>query len=52
MSGLVVTELRISCLVHESLADKAMCVLHEAFGLGETEAPMGPRLVAVGGNAA
>ncbi|EYF01222.1 aspartate kinase [Chondromyces apiculatus] len=52
VSGLVVTELRISCLVNEAVADKAMCVLHEAFGLGEAEAPAGPRLVAVGGNAA
>jgi aspartate kinase len=33
VSGLVVSELRISCLVDESAADQAVRVLHEAFGL-------------------
>ncbi|WP_245678359.1 aspartate kinase [Chondromyces crocatus] len=52
VSGLVVTELRISCLVDEAVSDKAVCILHEAFGLGQTDVVGGPRLVARSGTAA
>ncbi|HYO51234.1 ACT domain-containing protein, partial [Archangium sp.] len=40
VSGLGMSELRMSCLVDERKADQAICILHEAFGLSVGTPPV------------